>query len=822
MRIDDIPDKPYRDEELLYYESNSGKIDYVITTLTPLVKLLIQIGVLAGHGESIFGGLETDNDINTRVGTLTPNQIMLHVSGLQITLKKRKLVQSDVLANMDALANEDVWVPFGERSGRNGELQLNPDFHTAVGSAMRAAQNIIDAIQQPQMQGQPQDTMAMDIGNDSSDSDANLMVQLDQDSAQCVFGYDATRSPPFVKARVGVKYMISMLGCLTPRGIVRDLIRGEDFVITGDDILTLNQRNVKQFEFRLTAASRDHPRVTFAFPNYVHTIPFSSAGVTEQLHVYVPVSQQTVVIPISYHSDYVDVQLPSVAASQLPPVVSIDPTQMIEQFAGDLRNIHLHADLRVPQCPMEQLVSARVNFATLTEPICTILDTLVKETERLDEADLQKYASKIPYIYCINMKDMTCKRTRMLRHDIKIPLLEIQRFEEYNAITQIETHLIRYILFQMLLTYRKFTWDDFKSCPEHCVIFDLYLRRDRSQIVYHYDLSPGTIVSTVGLLYSMPHGDVMMGAQLIPRRYRTDQQISSTTVKPLNPLVARNTVALFNNATWSHSTPDVQHIMSRTQNQVEYEVRDDKNNPIYTANLDVTYNPVEFPESIKNKIKKSSENPSRTFLRSWHIVSISAGQQANIGHTEDVVFPKHTFEELANITMRECFDWMQRSNCMCIEVGVDPAIGEIVHPTVLPGFHGGKLMPPNLLDRPNPSKTIAPLFGPSKTIAPSFAPSSSKSSKSSKSQTQSSKSQTQSSKSKTQSSARRSSTTSVSHLKQQIISKINQLRTVLENPKKNVIVVAGKIIRTPRRTRSHTQFSRKSSASKYTRKVRSV
>jgi len=218
---------------------------------------------------------------------------------------------------------------------------------------------------------------------------------------------------------------------------------------------------------------------------------------------------------------------------------------------------------------MEQLVSARVNFETLTEPICTILDTLVKVTERLDEADLQKYASKIPYIYCINMKDMTCKRTRMLRHDVKIPLLEIQRFEEYNAITQIETHLIRYILFQMLLTYRKFTWDDFKSCPEHCVIFDLYLRRDRSQIVYHYDLSPGTIVSTVGLLYSMPRGDVMMGAQLIPRRYRTDQQISSTTVKPLNPLVARNTVALFNNATWSHSTPDVQHIMSRTQNQVE-------------------------------------------------------------------------------------------------------------------------------------------------------------------------------------------------------------------------------------------------------------
>jgi hypothetical protein len=815
MRIDDIPQKIYRDEELLYYESNSRKIDYVITTLTPLVKLLIQIGELATpNGESILGGLETDNDINTRVGTLTPNQIILHVSGLNHTLQR--MVKSDVLANMNELIKEDVWVPFGETTDTRGILQFddkkNKEFEAAVGIAMRAAQNIIDALQQPQMLPMQRSDLVEGEGIMDEPQPSQDMVQLDQESAKYIYRYDVTRSPPFVQARVGVKYMISMLGCLTPRGIVRDLIRGEDFVITGDDILSLNQRNVKQFEFRLTAASRDHPRVTFAFPNYVHTIPLNDQAEV-QLHIYVPVSQQNVVIPMSYHSDYVDVQLPSLSILQLPPLNLINPTQMIELFASDLQNVYLHANLQLESCPMEQLVSARVNFAALTEPICSFLDILFTQTEAFSEELAGKHV-KVPYIYTINMQNMTCIRTHIMKHDLSIPIITSDQFEKFNVMTtadglNIEQHLIRYTLFQMMLTYRKFTFEDFRTCPEHHIMFDLYLRRGLSEVGYHYDLSPGTIVSSVGLLYSMPHDHVKVGPQLIPRRYRTDEVISDINVIPMSSFIVRNSAILFNNATFAHSTPSLEHFMSRMPQNVGYEVRNQKHESIHTATLNVTHDQFEFPESIRARLTESSVNPSRTFLRSWHIVSISKEQKANLGASQNVSFSNGMpFTRMAEMTFIECLNWIREKKCTCIEVGMDSVSGEIVTPSKLAGFlRGGRISAvQNTLNAgiklsKTPSKT------PSKTHSKTPSKTHSKT-----------HSKTQYSPSHRSAPPIRAST--ISHLKQQISSKLKQLRAVLQNPEKNVVVVAGK----PRRTRSHshTKISRKSSASKYTRKVRSV
>jgi hypothetical protein len=767
----------------MYHDvDNQLNIDYAINTLTPLVRLLIQIGELATHGVSIIGGLETDNDINTHVGRLTPNQIIQHVSELRRTLKKRKLVQSDVLANMDVLANEDVWLPFGERSNRNGKLQLNPDFHTTVESAMRAAQTIIDAIQQPQRQGQ-----AMEVGMAVEGSDD--MVQLDQGSAKYIYIYDGSQ---FVQSQVGVRYNVQMLGCLTPRGIVNDLIMGKDYMITNGTLL-LNQDNVKQFAFRLTAASRDNPRVTFTFTNYVHNLPLNDQAEV-QLHIYVPVDQQNVVIPISYHSDYVDVQQPSLSILQLPPLNLINPTQMIELFASDLQNIHLFANLQMESCPMEQLVSARVNFAALTEPICSFLDILFTQTEAFSEELVGKHV-KVPYIYTISMQNMTCIRTHILHHDLPIPIITSDQFEKFNVMTttrdglNIEQHLIRYTLFQMMLTYRKFTFDDFRTCPEHHIMFDLYLRRGVTEVGYHYDLSPGTIVSSVGLLYSMPHDHVKVGPQLIPRRYRTDEVISDINVIPMSSFIVRNSAILFNNATFAHSTPSLEHFMSRMPQIVGYEVRDQNHERIHTARLNVTHDQFEFPESIRARLTESSVNPSRTFLRSWHIVSISQEQKANLGDSNHVSFSNGMqFTKMAEMTFIDCLNWIRREKCTCIEVRMDPESGEIVTPPKLPGTLRGGRMSVGLtsksgiqLKKKTHSKTQ---YSPSHRSAPPI----------------------------------RAST--ISHLKQQISSKLKQLRAVLQNPEKNVVVMAGK----PRRTRSHshTKISRKSSASKHTRKVRSV
>ena len=638
------------------------------------------------------------------------------------------------------------------------------------------------------------------------------MVQLDRDSVPCLYVYDNWIFK-FVKTQVDQLYNLSVLFCLTPRGMVSDLARGLDFEINADGILTLNPSHVKQISFHLTSESNDHPKVTFAFSNYGHTIPFNHEGDTEPLHVYVPQNQQDVVIPISYHSDYVDVQLPSVAASQLRVKIPIDPTSMIEQFAGDMRNVHLHANLRLPECPMEELVSARVNFARLTEPICSFLDHLLQSTEQRE--DMFKYASKIPYIYSINMQAMTCTKRQINRHELEkhIPLVTVADFELFKQDTttpdglNIEEHLIRYTMFQMMLSYRKFTFVEFQTCPEHHITFDLYLRRGAGEVGYHYDLTPGNIVSSVGLLYSMPHNHVKVGPQLIPRRYRTDKIISDINVIPISAFIMRNSAILFNNATYSHSTPDVERFMSRTPRQVGYEVKGPRHETIHHALLNVTHDPITFPESIKVKLAESAANPSRTFLRSWHIVDVSEAQKQHLGSPEPVIFSNgSTFREMATKTMRECFEWLRTEGCMCIEVVTDAATGEIVPPSKLPGhLRGGRI--PTTAVVPN-SQQLKVQLNPQQ-LKPSIS--------NPRSKTQYS----QRFKMKMASPIRASSTLSISHLKQQIGSKLKKIRAILKNPKKNFVVMAGRLL-TQRRARSHshTQYAPKKRS--HTRKVRSA
>jgi hypothetical protein len=291
----------------------------------------------------------------------------------------------------------------------------------------------------------------------------------------------------------------------------------------------------------------------------------------------------------------------------------------------------------------------------------------------------------------------------------------------------------------------------------------------------------------------MPHDHVKVGPQLIPRRYRTDEVISDINVIPMSSFIVRNSAILFNNATFAHSTPSLEHFMSRMPQNVGYEVRNQKHERIHVATLNVTHDQFEFPESIRARLTESSVNPSRTFLRSWHIVSISQEQKANLGDSNHVSFSNGMqFTIMAEMTFIECLNWIREKKCTCIEVGMDPVSGEIVTPPKLPGTLRGGRMSVGL----KTSKSGIQLKTPSKKTH----------------------SKTQYSPSHRSAPPIRAST--ISHLKQQISSKLKQLRAVLQNPEKNVVVMAGK----PRRTRSHshTKISRKSSASKHTRKVRSV
>jgi hypothetical protein len=617
------------------------------------------------------------------------------------------------------------------------------------------------------------------------------MLLVDPASVQCIY-LQNEGSGQFTQVQVGLLYDFSRLYCLTPNGMARDLELGGDFVISEQGILTLNPSRVKPISFHLTEESRDHPVMKMTFSNNSLIIPFNAN--VAALQVFIPSNQVNVEIPISYHTTYVDVQLlPSVAVSQLPPVTPIDPNAMIVQFAGDFRNVHLHANLQLPHCQMEQLVSARVNFAHLTEPICSFLDYLFQNTESLPDGTPQKYATKVPYIYSIDMRTMTCTRRQMLTHDIAIPLMTPEEFAHYNHLTAIESHLIRYTMFQMMLSYRKFTFEDFQTCPEHHMTFDLYYRRGAGDVGYHYDLTPGNIVSLVGLLYSMPPGHVKVGPQLIPRKYRTDGIISDTNVIPISAFVQRNSVVLFNNATCSHSTPNVANFISRMPYHVGYEVRDQQHQRIHTATLNVTHDPIKFPEIIREKLHESSVNPSRTFLRSWHIVNISQAQLAFIAHPEHVVFSNGmSFQTIAEETMRECFEWLRTEGCMCVEVATDDATGEIVLPSKLLGhLRGGRIMsaaPKLQFGSPNTRVKV--------------------------------QSKTQYSQRSKITSPIRAYTLSISHLKQQIGSKLKKMRAVLKNPKKNLVVMSGPMRTQRRRAHSHSQKSPNKRS--YTRKVRSA
>ena len=621
----------------------------------------------------------------------------------------------------------------------------------------------------------------------------DIMVQMDEPSSLCLYFRDPTISGIlYVPTIPNTPYNLSKLYCLTPIGLVNTLNPDDDYDITGDR-LTLNQRNIKAISFHLTSESRDDPMITLKFPNDGPiNLPFNHHGVTKSLNLYVPPNQNGA-IPVSYHSKYVDVQLHSIAGAGLNDVtvLNIDPNQMIAQFASDMRNVHLHANLQLPQCPMEQLVSARVNFASLTEPICAFLDYLYASTAGLDDKDPKKHAIKIPYIYTINMqtKPMTCTRTLMKGHDLGIPLVTVEEFARFN----IEQHLIRYTMFQMMLSYRKFTWDEFRTCPVHSITFDLYLRRDQSQVIYHYDLTPGTLVSSVGLLYSMPEGHMKMGPQIIPRRYRTDitDALIDKNVMPMSAFVMRNSAILFNNATSAHTTPNVPNFLSREAYTAPYEVKNSQHATIYSATLNVTHEKITIPPSIRAKLMQSSD-PSRTFLRSWHIVDISPEQKEHLGIIEPVAFSM-SFDEMATRTMAECFAWVSQAGCTCIEVGMDRESGEVIFPSKIPGhLRGGR----------TPSQ-----FGKSKAKAAQL-------------KAVSTQSKTQHSQRSKMASHIRAYTISISHMKQQIGSKLEKIRAVLNNPKKNLLVMSGPTTQRRAHSYSHTQYAPRKRSQ--TRKVRST
>ena len=456
--IRDIQTKNYRDLELQNNPSNKQMVDHVITTLTPLVVLLLQIDVLVNPPRSILSGVDVA-DVDDVFDRFSPNAFLTYFAALHKILKKHRVPEHAFVQ----LTSDDVWLPFGEKSDLEQNLIFdNATFVTAVADAIRAANTVLAALAlalappAPPVLVPPPPPPPVLVP--LAPLAPNPLVTIDPSSTV----YVGHRDPAgIIRQTTSVsQYALDTLHYLTPTGFM-PILEGDPNLYTIHAMaLHLNPHHLKTVRFQPTHRSVDNPTLSFQFSEPV-SMPFVEA---EELHFCIPPNQMTVVIPITYHSDYADVLLPLVPVSQLPDVVTINPNEMIAQFAEDLRNVHLHANLGLPECPMEELVSARVNFAHLTEPICSFLDTLFMLTAGMENTNPVKSGTKIPYIYSINMQTMSCTRIPMLSHDLGIPLMPAHQFEELNQGTQIEAHLIRYTMFQMMLTYRKFTWDDFLTC----------------------------------------------------------------------------------------------------------------------------------------------------------------------------------------------------------------------------------------------------------------------------------------------------------------------------------------------------------------------
>jgi hypothetical protein len=627
------------------------------------------------------------------------------------------------------------------------------------------------------------------------------LVSVDEAASVCTYYIDPS-SGVIRKTEIGGTYDSTHLRCMTPNGLIPlSGLSPMDGRIDGS-VVRMNPANVKQLGFQLTQpAPRDHEKSVV-----VHgiTIPFLQSMQTVPFYIYVPETQRDVVIPMTYHTSMIKVSLPIIAASQLPILIPIDPTAMTLQFASDLRNVNLYANLQLPECPGEQMVYARVNFGDITEPICRALDEMFERTQHVpltvgpDADDVAIAAAtaaihvRVPYLYKINMRNMTCQKSFMHAHDLGIPLMPV---DEFNALN-IEAELMRYTMFQMMFTHRKIGHQAFLEIQEdYMILFDFYLRRDQEQHVYHYDLTAAFPVSSVALLYSIPPGQVKVGPHVIPLKYRTNVEfphLQGTVVDqvvPVTPFVTRNSVAMFNNVVLSHSTPNVEEFLRRGQHQSVYEIHEVQGPErllSYQGHVRVEHPEMEVPQSIVDRLAESRQS-ARTFLRSWHVLGVSESQQRNQEPFVDVF---ENFATFADHCIRQSGVWLQQSPCDCVQVFFNTE-GETILPQKTPGHMGGKVASTSHVKTNLQVKRVSPLSKSSRSSGAIL------------------------------SRTRTIRASTISNAREYIRTKLKKLKTVFENPTKNVIVtISTQKSRTRSHTRSHSQ-SRTSSNNKHNRTVKS-
>ena len=341
---------------------------------------------------------------------------------------------------------------------------------------------------------------------------------------------------------------------------------------------------------------------------------------------------------------------------------TIDAVQANRDFFHTMQDVHVFGQLSLPQCPMENVVAARFTVPDdLSDGVCA----LMRDANERGLGEL----FRLPYLYTINVATGSCVKQpidymNVNRHknEIKLPYMDHEKYSQLVT-PDIEMLLMKNVMHQMGFTYSKMG-ADFLQCPEHSMLIDFYVRRDQSNIGFHFDLTYMFHVSTLSLLFCMPDDIVRPGPMIAPIAFQAQPSVSP--LPDVTTFTVKNkTCVMVGNAVVSHSTPDTTILTARGTQTVPYE---------YTPTSPEFNFPDMWVSPAFSEEMERSKGVTRSFLRLWHVVSMREEAREHIGAPVQM-FATEVFRRAIAEIMALQEQWLGAGAHTCIDVGLGAHIG---------------------------------------------------------------------------------------------------------------------------------------------------
>jgi hypothetical protein len=540
-----------------------------------------------------------------------------------------------------------------------------------------------------------------------------LSVMFNELTASCMYYYDGNS---FMPTQPHAMYPVSLLTCATPTGFfpIIQLSAEHDYHI---DINTssfmLNPANIRGSAFALTKHSPDvNKRVVVTVPPHHLSVLVNHGSFSNLICLYIPPGSSSPAM--TYRTDIVLNPLnigvncfqslhPNSQGNPNFHVTMIDPHVMTVECLETLDNVHITGNIQLAQCPSERLIAARV---ATPEELVTPLRALVYNLNReLPSREFDLF--RLPYVYEINVQTNTCTKTpinadEIMKLNTENGMSYLSRELYVTHIAPQESLLIRNMLFQMMFVYEKIGPGFKASCPPHKMLFDFYLRRDSSQVAFHYDRTAFFEVSTLSLLFIMPDGVTRPGPHIIPMptqidpsvpggmRYLDPETRSDRLTRVCTFQVQNGTCVMCNNTFTSHSTPGTTQLFERGVKTVSW-LNFNPHDPDDPANAKRFHFPeMHIPDEYKARME-ATKIMQRSFIRMWHVVSDPVRDSTGIFGHPQIMFPAEVFDGMVNTALELQGHWLRGARCICLELTeyTSPTeMSEKVHGTVRGAFGG--------------------------------------------------------------------------------------------------------------------------------------